>query len=89
MVADWHLLVINCLFALRYVLRHNDGLCNACVRRHFAYYREDAFAALQLYLQHVRDDPALMTYQELVEFELRNLGVGPDHRRTVDLDGSA
>ncbi|KAL0038246.1 hypothetical protein WJX79_010065 [Trebouxia sp. C0005] len=35
--------------------------------------REDAFAALQLYLQHVRNDPALMTYQELVDYELRNL----------------
>ncbi|DBA92652.1 TPA: hypothetical protein ACH3X1_002865 [Trebouxia sp. C0004] len=37
--------------------------------------REDAFAALQLYLQHVRNDPASMTYQELVDFELRNLPV--------------
>lgn len=37
--------------------------------------REDAFAALQLYLQHVRNDPALMTYQELVDFELRNLPI--------------
>lgn len=37
--------------------------------------REDAFAALQLYLQHIRNDPALMTYQELVDFELRNLPI--------------
>ncbi len=37
--------------------------------------REDAFAALQLYLQHVRNDPALMTYQELVDFELCNLPI--------------
>ena len=35
--------------------------------------REDAHAVLQLYLLHVRDDPAFMTYQELVDFELRNL----------------
>ena len=36
---------------------------------------EDAFAALQLYLQHVRNDLFLMTYQELVDFELHNLPI--------------
>lgn len=35
--------------------------------------REDAYAALQLYQLYVRDDPALMTYQELVESELRKM----------------
>lgn len=35
--------------------------------------REDAYAALQLYQLYVKDDPALMTYQELVEYELRNM----------------
>lgn len=28
---------------------------------------------MQLYQLHVKDDPDLMTYQELVEHELRNL----------------
>ncbi len=37
--------------------------------------REDAFATLQLYLQHVRNDLFLMTYQELVDFELHNLPI--------------
>lgn len=35
--------------------------------------REDAYAAMQLYQLHVKDDPALMTYQELVEHELRKM----------------
>lgn len=35
--------------------------------------REDALAALQLYMLHIKDDPALMTYQELVDFELRSV----------------
>jgi len=30
---------------------------------------------LQLYLLHVRNDPALMTYQELVDYELCNLPI--------------
>ena len=35
--------------------------------------REDAYAAMQLYQLYVKDDPTLMTYQELVEYELRNI----------------
>ncbi|KAL3137266.1 hypothetical protein ABBQ32_006812 [Trebouxia sp. C0010 RCD-2024] len=35
--------------------------------------REDALAAMQLYQLHVKDDPELMTYQELVEHELRDM----------------
>lgn len=38
-----------------------------------ALYREDALAAMQLYQLHVKDDPELMTYQELVEHELRDM----------------
>ena len=35
--------------------------------------REDAHAALQLYHLHVKGDLALMSYQELVEHELRSM----------------
>ena len=41
--------------------------------------REDAQAAMQLYQLHVKDDPALMTYQELVEHELRKMRSTPKH----------
>ena len=35
--------------------------------------REDAIAAMQLYQLHVKDDPELMSYKELIEHELRNM----------------
>ena len=35
--------------------------------------REDAHAALQLYLLHIKNDPDLMTLEELVEFELSSM----------------
>lgn len=35
--------------------------------------REDAHAVLQLYLQYVKDDPAQMSYQDLVQLETKQL----------------
>lgn len=44
---------------------HEQTACVLC--------REDALAVLQLYQLHVKGDPALMTYQELVDHELHNI----------------
>ena len=44
--------------------------------QHRAFYlccREDAHAALQLYLLHIKNDPDLMTFEELVQFELSSM----------------
>lgn len=63
------------------------AICKACSCHDFVLHnaltggipcREDAYAALQLYQLYVKDDPALMTYQELVEYELRKM------KRTAD-----
>ena len=59
--------------ALRQLEHIVHSLLLVFVLRCHAFCREDAHAAMQLYQIYVKDDPALMTYQELVNYELRKM----------------